>query len=397
MVMKSLKKLLCLILIGILMTMSTTTAYANSSKSKKNHNQKIHTMEKKKDKKNWKVFKINKSKVIKYGKYKLPTTPITKGMGADVTYDKKNKVITVTKDQTSIVIDLKGKKVDVNGKKMDSDIFKVKNNKMMKVLIQFIADILKIGVDFDDYDIIVDVPKKLDPPKDLTVTPVGPTVYPNTINSTTEYIVAYATITPGQATGGRAELYVGSKLVAIDSYITEKDDSVIFSTSDGSPTNSELKSLIPVGGEVKVKLYDAKGNSVTSKKNPKLTVDYIAPTLTEISSAIYNIQEATLYIIVKGASNLGDTVDVTKLSLYDSTLGKVYKLTNTKDTGSKGSVKSDTTLVIKLGSADRKALEGFGTSTVYLAVSSGSLISDEAGNTSPYNPSMLSIPVSVIK
>lgn len=92
------------------------------------------------------------------GRYKLPVNPITKGMGAGVDY--KGGILTVTRDDVTVVIDFKKETVTINGiidKK--SDIFKPKKNNGMTVLIKYIAKILDVKIDIDDDEIIVEGPK----------------------------------------------------------------------------------------------------------------------------------------------------------------------------------------------------------------------------------------------
>ncbi len=238
----------------------------------------------------------------------------------------------------------------------------------------------------------------LDLPTNVSVVPNGSVVRSNTLNSTTLFMTASANITAGQATGGRAELYVGSKLVATDTFIGPTDNTVTFTTSDGTPTNSELQTAVPLGGVVTVRLYNSSNYSVTSQvANPTLVVDYVAPTITGITSGILDIANKKLYLITTGAGKAGDLVDVTKISFFDSALGRTYQLTNSSWNGSSGTVSNENTLVINIGSADMQTLKYYGGSTVALTVSAGSLLSDTAGNTSPVFAANVTVPVVVVK
>ncbi|HHT87984.1 MAG TPA: hypothetical protein GX002_03110, partial [Clostridiales bacterium] len=339
-------------------------------------------------------FEIKKSPMIKNGKYKLPTKPVTDGMGAGVDY--KKEILTITKDGINIVINFKDETVRVNGvADTSSGIFTAKKKDVMNVLIKYIGRILGFSVNVNDDEIGVEIPS-LAAPRDITVTPVGSNIIPNTINKSTIYISVTATITAGQATGGKAELYIGSKLIATDYDIKATDTTVTFNTSDGTPTNAELMALIPTGGKVSVKLYNVYNNMVSSKSGPTLKVDYIAPTLTGISSVIYNRTTHQLYFSVSGAGAIGDKVDVSKITVYDYTLGKTYQLTSSEK-GSEGYVNSANSLVVNIGKADRKALSAFETTNMYIIISSGSFIRDEAGNTSQINTRAVSLPVTVVK
>ncbi len=118
-------------------------------------------------------------------------------------------------------------------------------------------------------------------PTAVTLTPVGGTVLTNTLNSTNTHLEIGATITAGQATGGKAEFYVGTTKVGEDNTISATDTTVTYTTSDGSPTNAELKTAIAAGGAVSVKLINAANLTATSAvANPTLAVDYLAPTVT---------------------------------------------------------------------------------------------------------------------
>lgn len=54
----------------------------------------------------------------------------------------------------------------------------------------------------------VTVITKLDSPTNIVLTPIGSSVVANTINSSTIYLTAAASIKAGQAIGGRAELII---------------------------------------------------------------------------------------------------------------------------------------------------------------------------------------------
>lgn len=393
----TMKKILCIILMAILSFSFVTPAFADrddKGKYEKDHNQQKNKKKAKKYKAKKVEFKIKKSPVIKYGRYKLPINPVSRGMGAEVDY--KNGILTVTRDDITIVINFKKETVTINGQlDTSSGLFKPKKNNGMTVLIKYIAQIFDIRVDIDDDEIEVEVPE-LVAPKDITVTPVGSAMLSSTLNTTTLYITATATIRAGQATGGRAELYIGSKLVATDSSIGSTDTTVNFTTSDGTPTNDELRILIPKGGDVQVKLYNSKNEYVIGKSGQKLVADYEAPTITGYQSATFDSAKNQLHIKVIGAGRKGDMVDVTLLTLYDSGLGRSYQLTNTTNIGSIGTVKDANTLEINIGSSDMRGLIGFGGMDVHLLIHAGSVLKDTAGNVSPSLGHSMTLPVTVV-
>lgn len=379
------KKLLCFIITIALLFTSTSPAFAkNHHDEDKRHDHDVTKYYQNKRIKAQKYdFKYDKSKLIKFGRYKLPTTPISQGMDAKITYDNGKYVLTVVKGSITIVIDFKKEIVTVNGV-VDSDtgIFSGKNDNRMTVLIQYIADLLGVWTYFDKDKVTVEVPG-LDYPTNVTVNPVGNLVLGNTLNSTNLYLNASAKIKAGQATGGRAELYVGSKLVATDSTIVAEDTYVTFTTADNAPSNAKLQAAVPKGGVVTVKLFNSKNQSVMSKTgNPNLLVDYVLPTINDVTAATFDAVNGKVYLSVNGAGAAGDKVNVTKLSFYDSALARAYQLTEAAGTGSTGTVKNDNSIEIILGSADRAGLAGFGSSTLLLNIAPGALIKDAAGNIS---------------
>lgn len=368
----------------------------DNEKDEEKDNQKQEKNHEKKSKSIKQEFKINGSPVIKYGRYKLPIRPITQGMGATVTFDETTAVLTVAKGATTIVINFNLETVTVNGiNDPNSGIFTVENNKKSIVLIKYIAKTLGVRANCNDDKVTVEVPG-LDSPTNITVTPIGTNTVANTINRTTTAVTGSAIITPNQATGGRAELYVGNKLIATDNVITATDSTVTFTTS--SSTNVELQTMIPNGGVISVKLYNANNEYVISKDfNLKLIVDYSAPMVAAFNSAVCNVTGSAITINVSGAGAVGDKVDVTKISLYDTSSGRYYQLTNTPGIGSTGVVVDKNTIVITLGSADKLALAGIGNTTVFLNIAQGSLLYDSAGNTSLGFASIMNIPVIVIR
>ncbi len=386
------KKIICLIILATLLFTSTETAFAKKKNAEKHDNHTHYSQQR--DKEKYQKFNIKESPVIKYGKYKLPIHPVTKGMDATVKFDKEAAVLTIVKGTTTIVINLKNETVTINGvADTYTDIFTAKNSNKMTVLIKYIAYLLGEKVDFDDDEIIVEVPG-LNQPTNITLTPIGTTVVANTLNNSTLFLTATAKITAGQAVGGRAELYVGSKLVATDWSIAAADTEVTFTTSDNTPTNAELQYIVPAGGVVTVRLYNASNKyTISSVNNPTLAVDYAAPTITGITSATYNSTSNQLTINVNGAGANGDLVDVTKISFYDYALGRTYQLTNNPYNGSNGVVVNANSLLINIGSMDKIGLTGFGNASLQLLIAPGALLSDKAGNLSTGFTTTLTIPV----
>jgi hypothetical protein len=135
---------------------------------------------------------------------------------------------------------------------------------------------------------------------------------------------------------------------------------------------------------------------VQSKAKDKLIVDYVAPVLSSVTNAVYDVEDNELYLVTVGAGSVNDLVDVTKLTLFDTALASSYQLTS-GDKGSKGSVISANTLKITLGQIDRTNIKDFGTATLNLQIAPGALISDKAGNVSTPTVAPITLPVIVLK
>lgn len=267
------KKILCFILTLALVIGSVSVAYA---KVDTHQTKKTTTNSKHYGKINAKKqsFKIDGAPVIKYNKYKLPIKAITQGMRATVKYTKP--VLTVTKGTVTIVINFEAKTVTVNGlADTKSGIFNATNSKKSVVLVKYIANKLGVRTTMDGKKIITVTPG-LDLPKNITITTTGTNQVANTVNATTDSMIITANITPGQATGGKAWLYIGSTHISTDGRITATDSKVTFKFDA-----DDLKDLIKTGGVVSVRLYNANREYVDSKDaNPTLVVDYATATPT---------------------------------------------------------------------------------------------------------------------
>lgn len=428
----AMKKIITFTLIATLMLTSTSTAFAkqNSNADKSNSMRVSQQEEKKKakaiEKKAKEEAKLAKAKpkakakespVIKHGRYQLPTRPITRGMKAELEYDKENAEITVKKGDITIVINLDDETVLVNGLSIaDSEIFDNSNKTI--VLIQYIEELLGLDDDYedddnddededednddedeDDEDEDEDKVYRLNRPTLVTVNTFsvsGSSVLLNTLNKFSLYMMANADITAGQATGGRAELYIGSRLVATDTTILVDDTKVTFVVPNSSTNNAMLQSAIPEGGKVWVRLYNSNNNYVDSRiGNPVLVVDYLEPSITNITSAIFQVDDNELYLIAQGAGAVGDKINVNNLTIYDSNNGKSYQLTNAKKGGSTGIVKNDKSLLIKIGDVDKLAMKDFG-KDLYININYDALIIDAAGNMSANIAGNHTIPIIVI-
>lgn len=391
------KKIFCILIAIALLFTSADTAFAKKKDADKKNNHKKNHHEYKDTEEEEKEYKIDDLPVIKYGEYIIPINPIAHGMDAKITFDKTTAEVKVVKGDTTIIINFKKEIVTINSvSDENSGIFTAKWYNKTIVLIKYIAYALGARIDIDDEEIIVG-PPSIDLPTNIVITPVGTVVTANTLNTTTLYMNATAKIVAGIATGQRAELYVGSKLVATDSYISATDTEVNFTTSDGTPTNAELQAIVPKSGVVTVKLYKTNNSILTSAvANPTLLVDYLVPTLTGITSATYEAASSQLKLNVTGAGAVGDKVDVTKISFYDYISGRSYQLTNVSTTGSSGTINSNNLLTINIGTVDKQGISSIIGSSYYLNVAIGSLLKDAAGNSSNEIVTVIIVPVTTM-
>lgn len=99
------------------------------------------------------------SQVIKHDKILIPVKPIINGLGAQLAWNERTKIATITKGDIKIVINLKEKVITVNGREVKPNILiKSKNKNKSIALFKFIAEVLgrKTDTDYDDYVAIID-------------------------------------------------------------------------------------------------------------------------------------------------------------------------------------------------------------------------------------------------
>ncbi|MSX76853.1 MAG: hypothetical protein F2738_02310, partial [Actinobacteria bacterium] len=146
-------------------------------------------------------------------------------------------------------------------------------------------------------------------PTALATTPVGGIVVANTLLSASTNMTATASIVAGQATGGSAELILGTITIATDTTISAGDTSLNFNLNFS--TSAELQAAIAAGGQLSVRLIDAAGNISSSSQAVTLTVDYVKPSvsMTASSSTLKIGQTSTLTVVLSEPSStfvLGD-------------------------------------------------------------------------------------------
>ncbi|NSW89290.1 MAG: copper amine oxidase N-terminal domain-containing protein [Firmicutes bacterium] len=148
--MKKVVKILSVVLVmALILTSGVTVAFADSWKKS---GESFCMKEIEKLKKEYKKNKI--PVVIKYGKFLIPTRPLEKALGVDLEWDEEEKILTIEKGKTTIVINLESGDIKVNGNKVDLGKYGWTNNKGRFVPISLISKILRdrLGIDEDDKD-----------------------------------------------------------------------------------------------------------------------------------------------------------------------------------------------------------------------------------------------------
>lgn len=93
--------------------------------------------------------------VIKQGGILIPVKAITKSLGANLVWDNENQTVTITKEETTIVINLATKSATVNGTEVALQNDNTVNNGTL-VPLKFIAENLGIELDKADEEQIID-------------------------------------------------------------------------------------------------------------------------------------------------------------------------------------------------------------------------------------------------
>lgn len=92
----------------------------------------------------------NVKPVIKENRTLVPVRAITETFGAKVAWDEATNTITITKDDTTIVMVLDNKVATVNGKEVTLDVAPTTENGRTLVPLRFISETFSLKVDWDD-------------------------------------------------------------------------------------------------------------------------------------------------------------------------------------------------------------------------------------------------------
>lgn len=136
----------------------------------------------------------------------------------------------------------------------------------------------------------------LSAPTGLKITPLGGQVTNSAagttiLNGTNVALSAEATIVAGQATAGRAELWIGNTRIATDDLISLTDTKVYFGMTSApliAYSPSYLQSNVPQGGVAVVKLFDRAGHEIDSIGNPTVITNYSSLTGYDVSQDLSN-------------------------------------------------------------------------------------------------------------
>lgn len=115
-----------------------------------------------------KKFKFDTPPVIKGSRTLIPVRAISEGLGADVKWNAETKQVTITKDQTTIVLTLGSTTALVNGVEVKLDTNADTMNNRTYVPLRFIMETFKMQVNYDDDTIEITDP--VTTPPDTTST-----------------------------------------------------------------------------------------------------------------------------------------------------------------------------------------------------------------------------------
>ncbi|MDE4541387.1 MULTISPECIES: copper amine oxidase N-terminal domain-containing protein [unclassified Thermoanaerobacterium] len=102
-------------------------------------------------------IKFDVPPVIKSGTMLIPVRAVVESLGANVNWDAATNTVTITKGGTTIVFDLNGSKVYVNGSEVTLSMPAMEISNRTFVPIRFIAETLGVNINYDDKTGDVDI------------------------------------------------------------------------------------------------------------------------------------------------------------------------------------------------------------------------------------------------
>jgi len=87
--------------------------------------------------------------VIKNGRTLVPVRAITEALGATVEYDPTTKEVIITRDDTTVILNLESRTATVNGQEIELDVPATTINARTVVPLRFVSQALDAAVDYD--------------------------------------------------------------------------------------------------------------------------------------------------------------------------------------------------------------------------------------------------------
>jgi len=106
---------------------------------------------------NGREIKFDIPPVVKSGTTLIPVRAVVESLGANVNWDAATNTVTITKGGTTIVFDLNGSKVYVNGSEVTLSMPAMEISNRTFVPIRFIAETLGVNINYDDKTGDVDI------------------------------------------------------------------------------------------------------------------------------------------------------------------------------------------------------------------------------------------------
>lgn len=103
------------------------------------------------------IIKFDAPAYIKGGRTIIPVRAITEELGATVVWDKDTQSVTISKDDTNIVLTINSTKVLVGGVEQELDVSAEVTNGRTYVPLRFIAETFGLSVDWDAENGVIDI------------------------------------------------------------------------------------------------------------------------------------------------------------------------------------------------------------------------------------------------
>lgn len=91
---------------------------------------------------NGREYSVNDGDTIKYKNFVLPVKPVQEGLGANVNWNSKTHIVTITDGNITLIMNLDNNKIKVNGFDIKNSVLTSNKKNQTIVLIKFIAEVL---------------------------------------------------------------------------------------------------------------------------------------------------------------------------------------------------------------------------------------------------------------